>query len=59
MSFYYIVIDIDGERYYINNDLDLTDNFDTVRKFQSREDAEGFVARHYSEANTIILMFEP
>ena len=45
-SFYYIVVEVSGQRCFINRDLDYTDDFDTVRKFEEYVYAEEFIERH-------------
>ncbi len=45
-TFYYVVVTINGEQHFINQDLDYTDNFDEVYKFPTREAAEDFIGRH-------------
>lgn len=45
-GFYYIVVTIGGVQYFINHDLDYTDNFDEAYHFPTREAAEEFIGRH-------------
>lgn len=45
-GFYYIVVTINGEKHFIDHDLDYTDNFDEVYQFPTIESAEDFVGRH-------------
>lgn len=45
-SFYYIVVEVSGQKCFINRDLDYSDDFEMVRKFESREYAEEFIENH-------------
>ena len=55
-SFYYIVVEVSGQKCFINRDLDYTDDFEMVRKFESKELAEEFIETHnLKEKNPKIL----
>ncbi len=45
-TFYYVVVTINGVQYFINRDLDYTDNFDETYQFLDKETAEDFIGRH-------------
>lgn len=45
-TFYYIVVTIDGMRYFIDHDLDYTDSFEKVYQFPTSGAAEDFIIRH-------------
>lgn len=45
-SFFYIVVEVSGQKCYINRDLDYTDDFEMVRKFEGREHAEEYIETH-------------
>ena len=45
-TFYYIVVEVSGQKCFINRDMDFTDDFDTVFKFEQRENAEEFIEHH-------------
>ncbi len=45
-GFYYIVVEIDGKKYFVNKDMDYTDNFDDVMKFDSEEQAQEHIEKH-------------
>lgn len=45
-SFYYIVVEISGQKCFINRDMDYTDDFDMVLKFEKHEYAEEFIEHH-------------
>lgn len=45
-SFFYIVVEVSGQKCFINRDLDYSDDFDMVRKFENREYAEEFIETH-------------
>lgn len=45
-GFYYIVVEIDGKKYFVNKDMDYTDNFDDVMKFDSEEQAQEYIEKH-------------
>ena len=45
-SFYYIVVEVSGQKCFINRDLDFTDNFEMVRKFEKQVYAEEFIESH-------------
>lgn len=44
-NYYYIVVTIDAQKYFINKDMDYTDNFADVLRFCDREEAIDFVKR--------------
>lgn len=45
-TFFYIVVEVSGQKCFINRDLDYSDDFDMVRKFEKREYAEEFIETH-------------
>lgn len=45
-TFYYVVVTINGIQYFIDHNLDYTDNFDEVYQFPTYEAAEDFIGRH-------------
>lgn len=45
-SFYYIVVEVSGQKCFINRDLDFTDDFEMVRKFEKQVYAEEFIESH-------------
>lgn len=45
-SFYYIVVEVSGQKCFINRDLDFTDDFEMVRKFDKQIYAEEFIESH-------------
>lgn len=45
-SFYYIVVEVSGQKCFINRDLDFTDDFEMVRKFEKQIYAEEFIESH-------------
>lgn len=45
-SFYYIVVEVSGQKCFINRDLDYSDDFEMIRKFECREYAEEFIETH-------------
>ena len=45
-SFFYIVVEVSGQKCFINRDLDYSDDFDMVRKFENKEYAEEFIETH-------------
>lgn len=57
-QFYYVVVTIDGQNYYINRDMDYTDNFDDVLKFSEYADAEHHIENHLIGKQAKILHFE-
>ena len=45
-TFFYIVVEVSSQKCFINRDLDYSDDFDMVRKFEKREYAEEFIETH-------------
>ncbi len=45
-GFYYIVVTMGNKSYYINKDMDYTDNFDDVLRFDSEELAQEYITKH-------------
>ena len=45
-GFYYIVVEIDCIKYFVYKDMDYTDNFDDVMKFDSEEQAQEHIEKH-------------
>lgn len=45
-NFFYIVVTIGGQKYFINRDMDYSDNFEDVLKFELREIAEDHILKH-------------
>ena len=45
-TFFFIVAEVSGQKCFINRDLDYSDDFDMVRKFEKREYAEEFIETH-------------
>lgn len=45
-QFFYIVITIQEENYFINRDMDYTDTFDDVRHFSTYGEAEDHILKH-------------
>ena len=45
-QFFYIVITIQEEHYFINRDMDYTDTFDDVRHFSTYGEAEDHIQKH-------------
>ena len=43
-GFYYIVADISGKKYFVGTAGVLTDDFDTVIRFESQKDAEDYAS---------------
>lgn len=44
-NYFYIVVTIDGQKCFINKDMDYTDNFSDVLRFDNKDDASDFVSR--------------
>lgn len=44
-NYYYIVVTIGDNEYFINKDMDYTDNFEDVRRFDDKADAVDFIQR--------------
>lgn len=44
-NYHYIVVTIGDNKYFINKDMDYTDDFSNVLRFDSREDALDFIHR--------------
>lgn len=51
-KYYYIVVEVSGQKCFINRDMDFTDNFETVLKFEQREYAEEFIEKHNLQDKT-------
>ena len=51
-SYYYIVVEVSGQKCFINRDMDFTDDFETVLKFEQREYAEEFIEKHKLQDKT-------
>ncbi len=45
-EFYYIVVTVSGHNCFINRDMDYSDDFETVLKFDSKELAADFITDH-------------
>ena len=54
-GFYYIVVTLGTEIYFVNKDMDYTDNFDDVIRFDTAEQAQEHIEKHLSgkDAKTI------
>ena len=59
--YHYIVVTIDGDRYFISKDMSYTDNFADVLRFSNRADALEFIQHQnlQSECAQIIELVEP
>lgn len=44
-NYHYIVVTIGDNKYFINKDMDYTDNFADVLRFDDRDDALDFICR--------------
>lgn len=44
-SYHYVVVTINGGHYFINKDMDYTDNFNDVLRFEDYDSADDFVKR--------------
>lgn len=44
-NYHYIVVTIGDNKYFINKDMDYTDNFADVLRFDDRNDALDFIRR--------------
>lgn len=44
-DFYYVVVEIGGKKYFINKDMDYTEDYDTVLRFESEDLAQDFIER--------------
>ena len=54
---YYIVVEVSGQKCFINRDMDYTDDFETVLPFEKREYAEEFIDHHkLADKNPKVLM---
>ena len=49
-DFYYVVVEIGGKKYYINKDMDYSDDYDTVLRFDSEELAKDFIEKRNLES---------
>ena len=60
-NYFYVVVTIDGNKYFINKDMDYTDNFLDVLRFAAREDALEFIQRrNLQEKNAqVVEIVEP
>jgi len=55
-TFYYVVVEIAGKNYYVNRDMDYTEDYDTVLRFESEALANDFIKdRDYSDKTVVIL----
>ena len=55
-DFYYVVVEIGGKKYYINKDMDYSEDYDTVLRFESEALANDFIKdRDYSDKTVVIL----
>ena len=50
--FFYVVVEVGGQKCFINRDMDFTDDFETVLKFEKREYAEEFIEKHKLQDKT-------
>ena len=44
-DFYYVVVEIGGKKYFINKDMDYTEDYDTVLRFESEALAQDFIEK--------------
>ena len=44
-DFYYVVVEIGGKKYYINKDMDYSEDYDTVLRFESEDLANDFIEK--------------
>lgn len=44
-NYFYVVVTIDENKYFINKDMNYTDSFSDVLRFAAREDALAFIQR--------------
>lgn len=60
-NYYYIVVTIGDNEYFINKDMDYTDNFADVRRFDDKADAVDFIQRRNlaCKAAQVIEVIEP
>ena len=60
-NYHYIVVTIGDSKYFINKDMDYTDNFADVLRFDSRDDALDFIQRRnlQNKAAQVIEIIEP
>jgi anionic cell wall polymer biosynthesis LytR-Cps2A-Psr (LCP) family protein len=55
-GYHYVVVTIGNVRYFINTDMDYTDNFADVLRFDSGEDALDFIRRrHLYDKDALVL----
>lgn len=47
-GFYYIVVTLGTERYFVNKDMDYTDNFDDVMRFDTDKQAQEHIEKYLS-----------
>lgn len=59
--YYYIVVTIENQHCFINKDMDYTDRFSDVLRFNSHEDAMEFIRHHklQNKAARVIEVIEP
>lgn len=57
-GFYYIVVTVGSNHCFVNGDMDLSDRFEEVKRFDTREDAEEFIQKHLHGKRTKILPFD-
>lgn len=56
-GFYYIVVEVGEKHYFIDKDMDFTDDFDRVLRFQSYRDAEDHIKSHINEHKSKIIKY--
>lgn len=56
-GFYYIVVEVGDEHYFIDKDMDYTDNFDRALQFQSFKEAEDHIKSHLTEHQSKIIKY--
>lgn len=55
-NYHYIVVTIGDNKYFINKDMDYTDNFTDVLRFDDRDDALDFIrSRNLQEKNAQVI----
>lgn len=55
-NYHYIVVTIEDNKYFINKDMDYTDNFTDVLRFDDRDDALDFIrSRNLQEKNAQVI----
>jgi len=45
-GFFYIVVEIRGNKYFVNNDCGFSEKFNNVKEFPSEEQANDFIERN-------------